>query len=110
MKVVNIVKVKEEFDYESLCRKLEYQVDFLTSEIERQQKLRDMEKVQMEEKVKECEMSLTEAKKNLSVKSEVISLSIYLLSRRPAFFVAFLRGSALYTIVIIMFSFIRISV
>ncbi|KAK1290021.1 Armadillo repeat-containing kinesin-like protein 1 [Acorus calamus] len=38
MKIVNMVKLKEEFDYESLCRKLEYQVlekenDRLESEI-----------------------------------------------------------------------------
>ncbi|RVW97760.1 Kinesin-like protein KIN-UC [Vitis vinifera] len=38
MKIVNMVKLKEEFDYESLCRKLEKQVDQLTEEIERQQK------------------------------------------------------------------------
>ncbi|KAG8501918.1 hypothetical protein CXB51_004693 [Gossypium anomalum] len=35
---------KEEFDYESLCRKLEAQVDLLTAEIDRQQKLRQSEK------------------------------------------------------------------
>jgi kinesin family protein 5 len=44
MKIVNMVKLKEEFDYESLCRKLENQVDHLTAEIERQQKLREDDK------------------------------------------------------------------
>jgi len=34
-----MVKLKEEFDYESLCRKLETQVDHLTVEIEREKKL-----------------------------------------------------------------------
>ncbi|KAF6161231.1 hypothetical protein GIB67_009118 [Kingdonia uniflora] len=31
MKIVNMLKLKEEFDYESLCRKLENRVDFLTA-------------------------------------------------------------------------------
>jgi hypothetical protein len=43
MKIVNMVKLKEEFDYESLCRKLETQVDHLTAEVERQNKLRNSE-------------------------------------------------------------------
>ncbi|ONK71845.1 uncharacterized protein A4U43_C04F12980 [Asparagus officinalis] len=70
MKVVNIVKLKEEFDYESLCRKLEYQIDYLTSEMERQKKHRDDEKVQMEQRLNECQMSLVEAENNYSLKSE----------------------------------------
>jgi kinesin family protein 5 len=36
-----MVKLKEEFDHESLCRKLEAQVDHLTAEIEREKKLRE---------------------------------------------------------------------
>ncbi|KAI0518854.1 hypothetical protein KFK09_006291 [Dendrobium nobile] len=70
MKVINTVKLKEEFDYESLCRKLENQVDFLTSEMERQQRLRDCEKENMEKRLKECEISLAEAKKNLAMKNK----------------------------------------
>lgn len=76
MKVVNIVKTREEFDYESLCRKLEYQVDYLTAEMERQKKNQETEKAQMEERLTVCEMSLMEAKKNHSVKYEVIFLSL----------------------------------
>ncbi|KAL0922159.1 hypothetical protein M5K25_006124 [Dendrobium thyrsiflorum] len=70
MKVINTVKLKEEFDYESLCRKLENQVDFLMSEMERQQRLRDCEKENMEKRLKECEISLAEAKKNLAMENK----------------------------------------
>ncbi|KAK1290020.1 Armadillo repeat-containing kinesin-like protein 1 [Acorus calamus] len=71
MKIVNMVKLKEEFDYESLCRKLEYQVDSLTAEMERQQKWRDVEKLQIDRKLEECQNSLAEAK-NIVVRSEVL--------------------------------------
>ncbi|XP_020598822.1 kinesin-like protein KIN-UA [Phalaenopsis equestris] len=67
MKVINTLKLKEEFDYESLCRKLENQVDFLTSQMEREQKLRDYEKDIIENRLKECEVSLAEAEKNLAM-------------------------------------------
>ncbi|CAL9753347.1 unnamed protein product [Musa acuminata subsp. burmannicoides] len=70
MKVVNAVKLKEEVDYESLCRKLEYHVDYLTSETDRQQKLRENEKEQLEKKLKENETFLVETEKKFSVKYE----------------------------------------
>ncbi|CAL9094796.1 unnamed protein product [Musa textilis] len=70
MKVVNAVKLKEEVDYESLCRKLEYHVDYLTSETDRQQKLRENEKEQLEKKLKEKEAFLVETEKQFSVKYE----------------------------------------
>ncbi|KAK8964637.1 Armadillo repeat-containing kinesin-like protein 2 [Platanthera guangdongensis] len=38
MKVQNMIKLKEEFDYKSLCRRLDIEVDKLISENERQQK------------------------------------------------------------------------
>lgn len=38
MKVENMLKIKEEFDYKSLSRKLEVQLDKLIAENERQQK------------------------------------------------------------------------
>ena len=43
MKVENMLKIKEEFDYKSLSRKLEIQVDKLIAENERQQKAFDNE-------------------------------------------------------------------
>ncbi|KAG9144423.1 hypothetical protein Leryth_023013 [Lithospermum erythrorhizon] len=71
MKVVNTVKLKEEFDYESLCRKLEAQVDHLTAAVDRQQKLRTDEKTKMERKLIECQRSFGEAERDLISKSEV---------------------------------------
>ncbi|KAK4430973.1 Kinesin-like protein KIN-UC [Sesamum alatum] len=72
MKVVNMVKVKEEFDYESLCRKLETQVDHLTAEIDRQQKLRENEKNEMKKLLKEFENSTAEAEKHFVARSELL--------------------------------------
>lgn len=71
MKIVNTVKLKEEVDYETLYRKLEYQVDYLTSELDRQQKLRVNEKMHMEKELKECEATLAEIERNFAVKSQV---------------------------------------
>ncbi|XP_057979199.1 kinesin-like protein KIN-UC isoform X2 [Malania oleifera] len=70
MKIENMLKLKEEFDYESLCRKLENQLDQLTVEIERQQKLRETDKSDMEKKIRECQNSLAEAEKSLLRRSE----------------------------------------
>lgn len=70
MKVVNTVKLKEEVDYESLCRKLEYHVDYLTSETDRQQKLREVEREQMEKKLKEQEALIVETEKKFAGKYE----------------------------------------
>ncbi|KAK1570833.1 hypothetical protein Q3G72_007754 [Acer saccharum] len=65
MKIVNMVKLKEEFDYESLCRKLETQVDHLTAEIERKQKLRENDKHELEKRLRECQNSYDEGKNTL---------------------------------------------
>ncbi|KAG7998476.1 hypothetical protein I3843_01G260900 [Carya illinoinensis] len=70
MRIVNTVKVKEEFDYESLCRKLENQVDNLTADIERQQKLRDDDKYELEKQLRECQENFAEANKILVTRSE----------------------------------------
>ncbi|KAF6176751.1 hypothetical protein GIB67_031562 [Kingdonia uniflora] len=67
-----MLKLKEEFDYESLCRKLENRVDFLTVEIERQQKLRDDDKEVMEKKIIEYQNSFAGAEKSLSASSELL--------------------------------------
>lgn len=72
MRIVNMVKLKEEFDYESQCRKLENQVDHLTAQFERQQKLLDSNKLELERQLKECQDSFAEAKTNLSTKSQVV--------------------------------------
>ncbi|XP_050156087.1 kinesin-like protein KIN-UC isoform X2 [Malus sylvestris] len=72
MRIVNMVKLKEEFDYESQCRKLENQVDHLTAQFERQQKLLDSNKLELERQLKECQDSFAEAKNNLSTRSELL--------------------------------------
>ncbi|KAH9703949.1 kinesin-like protein KIN-UC [Citrus sinensis] len=76
MKVVNMVKLKEEFDYESLCRKLETQVDHLTAEIERKQKLRENDKCELEKLLRECQISYDEAKDNLVTQVELLTAKI----------------------------------
>lgn len=72
MKIVNMIKLKEEFDYESLCRKLENQVDRLTAEIDKQQKLRDDDKAQMERMLQETQNSFLEKQEILVTRSEVV--------------------------------------
>lgn len=71
MKVVNMVKLKEEFDYESLCRKLETQVDHLSAEVDRQQKLRETDKHEMKNLLKKFDDSFAEAEKRFASRSEV---------------------------------------
>ena len=71
MKVENMVKLKEEFDYKSLCRKLEIDVDRLMAENERQSKaLSDMEE-EMQTKIEDAEQSAEAAQKGLREAMEV---------------------------------------
>ena len=76
IKIVNTVKLKEDFDYESLCRKLENQVDLLTAEVERRQKLRENDRNELEKELRECQDSFGEVKKNLITRSEVVVFSM----------------------------------
>ncbi|KAJ6940257.1 hypothetical protein NC651_006411 [Populus alba x Populus x berolinensis] len=65
MKVENMLRIKEEFDYKSLSRKLEIQVDKLIAENERQQKGFDneVERINQEaqNRIAEVERSFAEA-------------------------------------------------
>ncbi|KAG6749404.1 hypothetical protein POTOM_046450 [Populus tomentosa] len=65
MKVENMLKIKEEFDYKSLSRKLEIQVDKLIAENERQQKAFDneVERINQEaqNRISEVERNFAEA-------------------------------------------------
>ncbi|KAJ6955225.1 hypothetical protein NC652_006617 [Populus alba x Populus x berolinensis] len=65
MKVENMLRIKEEFDYKSLSRKLEIQVDKLIAENERQQKAFDneVERINQEaqNRIAEVERSFAEA-------------------------------------------------
>ncbi|XP_051182928.1 kinesin-like protein KIN-UA isoform X2 [Lolium perenne] len=70
MKVVNTIRLKEEVDYESLYKKVESEVDHLTSEIERQQKLKHNEKTQLEERLKESETFLNDLRMTSAMQIE----------------------------------------
>uniref|UniRef100_A0A453ISM4 Kinesin-like protein n=1 Tax=Aegilops tauschii subsp. strangulata TaxID=200361 RepID=A0A453ISM4_AEGTS len=70
MKVVNTIRLKEEVDYETLYKNVENEVDHLTSEMERQQKLRHREKMQLEKRLKESETFLNDLKMISSVQIE----------------------------------------
>lgn len=72
MKVVNLVKLKEEFDYESLCHKLENQIDILTKEIDRQQKSKADNTLRLENNLKECQDSFKETEKTLIARCELL--------------------------------------
>ncbi|XP_060184527.1 kinesin-like protein KIN-UC isoform X1 [Lycium barbarum] len=72
MKIVNTVKLREEFDYENLCRKLETQVEHLTVEVDRQQKFRATDQMAMEKKLRECQKSFTEAERSTVARSKFL--------------------------------------
>ncbi|XP_049372263.1 kinesin-like protein KIN-UC isoform X2 [Solanum verrucosum] len=72
MKIVNTVKLREEFDYENLCRKLETQLEHLTVEVDRQQKFRANDRMAMEKKLRECQKSFTEAERSIVARSEFL--------------------------------------
>uniref|UniRef100_A0A0D9Z273 Kinesin-like protein n=1 Tax=Oryza glumipatula TaxID=40148 RepID=A0A0D9Z273_9ORYZ len=74
MKIVNTIRIKEEVDYESLYKKVEHEVDHLTSEMERQQKLKNSEKMQLEKKLKESEASLNDLKVTSNIQIENMAI------------------------------------
>ncbi|XP_047333625.1 kinesin-like protein KIN-UB [Impatiens glandulifera] len=63
MKVENMLKIKEEFDYKSLSRRLEIQLDKLSEENERQKKLVEDE---IERMTLEAESRISEAEQNFA--------------------------------------------
>jgi kinesin family protein 5 len=71
MKVVNTMKLKEEVDYEILYKKMEREVDQLTSEMERQQKVIRSEKMQMDKRLKESERSFHDLRMTSNMQIEV---------------------------------------
>lgn len=68
MKVENMLKIKEEFDYKSLSRKLEVQLDKLIAENERQRKAFEDEverlNVEAQNRISEVERSFADALEN----------------------------------------------
>ncbi|KAK4371987.1 hypothetical protein RND71_007371 [Anisodus tanguticus] len=75
MKVENMLKIKEEFDYKSLSKRLEVQVDKLIAENERQQKAfeAEVERIRLEAQkhVTEAERNYAEALKEEKMKCQV---------------------------------------
>lgn len=70
MKVENMLKIKEEFDYKSLSRRLEMQLDKLIVEHERQQKEFDDE---VERITVEARNRISETERNYADALEVSS-------------------------------------
>ncbi|KAI3719390.1 hypothetical protein L6452_20287 [Arctium lappa] len=75
MKVENMLKIKEEFDYRSLCRRLEIQIDKLIAENERQQKAfeDEIERTTMEahKRISEAEMNYSDALEREKMKCQM---------------------------------------
>lgn len=71
MKVENMLKIKEEFDYKSLCKKLEIQIDKLIAENERKQKAYEDEVVKIKSEAQHC-INTTERHYAESLKDEKI--------------------------------------
>lgn len=68
MKEESMVKVKEEIDYKSLCRRLDRELDKLTMEYERQQKVFEDD---IERLTTEAQHCILEAQQNYSDSLEV---------------------------------------
>ncbi|KAI5065784.1 hypothetical protein GOP47_0018408 [Adiantum capillus-veneris] len=63
MKVENMVKLREEFDYKSLCRKLEADLDRLIAENERQNKVVLDAEEQLQRGMEEAELTVQQAER-----------------------------------------------
>ena len=66
-----MVKLKEEFDYKSLCQKLESQVDILIAQNENTSKLALDTKQDLEKQFEKSQRSLMKAKKRLATSLEL---------------------------------------
>ncbi|KAJ9556481.1 hypothetical protein OSB04_011095 [Centaurea solstitialis] len=75
MKVENMLKIKEEFDYKSLCKKLETRIDKLIAENERHQKACDDEiertNIEAQKRITEAEINYTEALEREKMKCQM---------------------------------------
>nr|XP_024367219.1 kinesin-like protein KIN-UB [Physcomitrium patens]PNR26162.1 hypothetical protein PHYPA_030736 [Physcomitrium patens] len=70
MKVENMVKLKEEFDYKSLCRRMEAELDRLVAENERQVKARMENDEELDRTVEESRQLVMEAERDQSMMAE----------------------------------------
>lgn len=66
-----MVKLKEEFDYKSLCRRMEAELDRLVAENERQAKLRQENDEELDRTVEESRLLVMEAENRLQTALEV---------------------------------------
>ncbi|KAI3829190.1 hypothetical protein L1987_03307 [Smallanthus sonchifolius] len=75
MKVENMLKIKEEFDYKSLCKRLETQIDKLIAENERHQKAFEDEiertAIEAQQRISEAEINYTEALEREKMKCQM---------------------------------------
>ncbi|KAG6427973.1 hypothetical protein SASPL_112221 [Salvia splendens] len=71
MKVENMLKIKEEFDYKSLAKRLEMEIDKLMAENERQLKVyeNEIERIRLE-----AQKRVVETEMNYVISTEIISL------------------------------------
>nr|AMS24206.1 armadillo repeat-containing kinesin b [Marsilea vestita] len=70
MKVENMVKLKEEFDYKSLCRRLEMELEKLIQENERQGKIMLEKETKLQVRLEEAWNCASDAEKKLSIVHE----------------------------------------
>ncbi|XP_024379319.1 kinesin-like protein KIN-UB [Physcomitrium patens] len=73
MKVENMVKLKEEFDYKSLCRRMEAELDRLVAENERQIKIRLENDEELDRVVEESRQLVMEAETRLQTAMDSIN-------------------------------------
>ncbi|KAJ7569872.1 hypothetical protein O6H91_01G098500 [Diphasiastrum complanatum] len=73
MKVENMLKLKEEFDYKSLCRRLEADLDRLIAENERQSQAVLESEEEMERRLEEARIIVVEAESRLSAALETLA-------------------------------------
>lgn len=71
MKVENMVKLKEEFDYKSLCRRLETELDRLIAENERIMKAREDSEDECARRLDDAHQDVFEAESKLTEALEV---------------------------------------
>lgn len=80
MKVENMVKLKEEFDYKSLCRRLEAELDRMTAENERLVKIREDTEDECARQLDDARQDVYEAESKLAHALEVCLNSLPLLT------------------------------
>jgi len=76
MKVENMVKLKEEFDYKSLCRRLETELDRMIAENERLVKIREDTEDECVRQLDDARQDVYEAESKLAHALEVCYITL----------------------------------